>query len=110
MHNDSRRGVSFCQGHSALSENPLTQEAGLSPASFLEKDRTRLTMFQRMVSGKRSPSPIIFPLPLVMMKKISPSVLPASDVGSFQSCMVSFMDSTMSPLPSPFGPWHIAQS
>src|SRR6266571_7276641 len=42
---------------------------GFSAAPFFAKERTRLTRFQRIFSGDRSPSPpIIFPLPLLMIK------------------------------------------
>src|SRR5262245_61416726 len=60
--------------------------------------------------GSRSPSPVIFPLPLVMMSNISPSRIPLSVAGSRQSFIVSFIDSTISPLPSPAAPWHMEQS
>src|SRR5206468_3848030 len=44
---------------------------GLSAASFLANERTRFTKFQRTLSFVRSPSPGIFPLPLLMIQKSS---------------------------------------
>src|SRR5437870_9195414 len=59
---------------------------GFSAAPFFAKERTRFTRFQRIFSGDRSPSPpIIFPLPLLMIKKSSPSVIFSRVEGSRQS-------------------------
>src|SRR5882672_5186211 len=77
--------------------------------SFLANERTRFTKFQRTFSFVRSPSPGIFPLPLLMIQKSSPSVTFSREEASRQSRSSSFMSAARSPLPSPAFPWHMAQ-
>src|SRR5215467_3967554 len=67
-------------------------------------------MFHAFSGGRRSPSPIILPLPLTIRSYISPSDIPESTPGVAQSFIVRLIEAATSPLPSPASPWHMAQS